>query len=407
MNRKYAPFAGLGCLVLLLLMAIPVGLAFWTFRGAGDIVGELPFPRQTGNPQVIPRTGPDRQDDQGQLATPVRPGNEITQPIGNLGQPSGQRAANLAELYDRVHNGAVSISIEVNEGGQVGQGAGSGFVLSDTGYIVTNHHVVEGSTNLVVTFFNDVSLPAAVIGSDPDSDLAIIKVDQLPENVIALPLADSDTARVGDEVVAIGNPFGLGTSMTYGIVSATGRVIPSGFTQFNIPMAIQTDAAINPGNSGGPLINLNGEVIGVNAQIRTSSEGGGNLGIGFAIPTNILKLVYPAIIEQGDYNWPYLGVTGGTMSPAIAQEFNLDPNLRGAFIGEVVSGGPADQAGLQNQDIVVQADNQAIASFDNLLSYIAFKKPGDTITLTVNRDGQQQEIQVTLEERPQGSGTTQ
>lgn len=404
MNRRYAPWIGLGCLVLALLVAIPIGLGIWAFQGVGNILGELPQYTQTGSPPTIPQTGPATEENHGQVEIPTRPGG-ANQPIGNLGQSSGQQAASLADLYDKVHTGAVSISIEVNQGGQVGAGAGSGFVLTDTGYIVTNHHVVEGADTLTATFFNDVALQAQVIGSDPDSDLAIIKVDQLPADVIPLPLGDSNAARVGDEVVAIGNPFGLGTSMTYGIVSATGRVIPSGFTQFNIPMTIQTDAAINPGNSGGPLINMAGEVIGVNAQIRTSGEGGGNLGIGFSIPSNILALVYPAIIEQGDYNWPYLGVTGATMSPAIGQEFGLDPNLRGAYIGEVVSGGPAAQAGLESNDVVVQADDTPIAGFDDLLNYVAFRAPGDTVTLLVNRNGQQQQAQVTLAERPRGSQT--
>jgi 2-alkenal reductase len=388
-------------LVLALLAALPVGLAIWAFQGAGSIIGELPQFRQTVNPQGVPQTGEATQE-RGQVLPPIRPEGS-NQPLGNLGQSNGQQVSSLADLYDQVHTGAVSISVQVNVGNQIGGGSGSGFVLTDTGYIVTNHHVVEGANELLVTFFNDMVYPAKVVGSDADSDLAIIKVDELPADVIPLPLADSDVTRVGDEVVAIGNPFGLGTSMTYGIVSATGRVIPSGFTQFNIPMTIQTDAAINPGNSGGPLINMAGEVVGVNAQIRTSGQSGGNLGIGFAIPSNILKLVYPSIIEQGDYDWPYLGVPGGTMSPAIAQQFNLDPNLRGAFISEIVRGGPADQAGMRSGDVVVQADDVIVGSFDDLLSYIAFRAPGDTITLTISRGGEQQQVQVTLQARPRGS----
>jgi S1-C subfamily serine protease len=406
MDRKYAPWAGLGCLVLVLLVVIPIGLAIWAFQGAGSILGELPPLGLPDNSERIPQTGPQNIPNRQPASTPMRPRSAV-QPLGNLGQPTGQRAESLADLYDQVHTGAVSISIEVIQMGQSGQGAGSGFVLSDTGYIVTNHHVVEGASRLIVTFFNDISLPADVIGTDPDSDLAVIKVEALPENVIALPLGDSDAARVGEEVVAIGNPFGLGTSMSYGIVSALGRVIPSGFTQFNIPMAVQTDAAINPGNSGGPLINMNGEVIGVNAQIRTSAGAGGNQGIGFAIPSNILKLVYPALIEQGDYNWAYLGVTGATMSPAIAQEFNMDENLRGAFISQVVRGGPAEAAGIEDGDVVVQAGDLRINNFDQLLTFVAFRNPGDTITLIVNRRGQEQPLQVTLGERPRGTQTTQ
>jgi 2-alkenal reductase len=383
---------------LIILIAIPIGLLVWAFQGAGDLIGELPevgIPQQTAE---IPSTGPTRD----QPASPTR-ANFSQQPIGNLGQPVGQEAGSLADLYDRVHTGAVSISVQVNQGGMVGAGAGSGFVLSDNGYIITNHHVVEGADQLLVVFFNDDILVADFIGSDPDSDLAVIKVDQLPADVIPLPIADMETVRVGDEVVAIGNPFGVGTSMSYGIVSALGRAIPSGFTQFNIPEAIQTDAAINPGNSGGPLINMNGEVIGVNAQIRTTGEGGGSIGIGFAIPANILNLVYPSIIENGDYDWPYLGVTGANLVPLIAEEYNIDPNARGAFIGTTTAGGPAQAAGLREGDVVVGFNGSPVRSFDALLSLIAFSPPGQEVTLTILRDGDTFDVPVTLDVRPEGS----
>lgn len=403
MDRRTTTWFGAGCLVLLVLLALPIGLAIWFFsnNSLGNLMGGVPNVTQNvpqerntqraSNPSPsIPETG----------QTGNRPGVEI----GNLAVPLAQAPESLAELYKTANPGAVSISVFVNQGGILGGGAGSGFILTDNGYIATNHHVVEGADTVYVTFFNQVTLQADVIGSDPDSDLAIIKVDELPPDTHPLPLGDSSQAQVGDPVVAIGNPYGLGTSMTYGIVSAVGRVIPSGFTQYNIPQAIQTDAAINPGNSGGPLINMNGEVIGVNAQIRTSGEGGGNIGIGFAVPSNILNMIYPALIEQGDYVWPYLGVSGGTISPQLVQQFNLDPNQRGAFIGEVVNGGPADAAGLRSGDVILQADDQTINNFDDLLSYVAFSQLGDTITLTVLRDGEQFQTQATLAERPEGSG---
>jgi 2-alkenal reductase len=298
---------------------------------------------------------------------------------GQLAGPVTEPPENLEELYERSSPGTVSILVEVNQNGMVGGGAGSGFVLTDNGYIVTNHHVIAGATNIVVRFFNDTDVPARVVGDDPNSDLAILLVQQLPEGTYPLPLGDSSQVRVGDAVVAIGNPFSLGTSMSYGIISAVGRTIPSGFTPFNIPEAIQTDAAINPGNSGGPLINMNGEVIGINAQIRTSGENGGNLGIGFAIPVNILKLIYPSLIENGSYRWPYLGV-----STAVDVQGRIPTNLnapRGATISEVTSGGPAQQAGLRAGDVVIQAGEQQIRSFDDLLTYVAYQKPGDQITL--------------------------
>ena len=233
------------------------------------------------------------------------------------------------------------------------------------------------------------------------TDLAILKVDTLPEGTYPLPVGDSSKIRVGDAVVAIGNPFSLGTSMSYGIISAVGRTIPSGFTPFNIPEAIQTDAAINPGNSGGPLINMHGEVIGINAQIRTATEGGGNLGIGFAIPSNILKLIYPSLIERGAYSWPYLGVStsAGVGFPGESGDTNTKA-ARGALISDVTSNGPAEQAGLRAGDVVTRADDREIRNFDDLLTYIAYKKPGDAITLTVQRGGQEFQINVTLGERP-------
>ena len=203
----------------------------------------------------------------------------------------------------------------------------------------------------------------------------------------------------GEWVLAIGNPFSPGGSITLGIVSAVGRSIPSGITPFAIPQAIQTDAAINPGNSGGPLINMAGEVIGINAQIRTTGDGGGNIGIGFAIPVNILKQIYPALIERGFYTWPYLGVSSPAETPLSLDATDLQAQ-RGALIASVERGGPSDQAGIREGDVVVQADNTPINKFDDLLTYIAYRQPGETIMLTVVRDGDRQEVPVTLGERP-------
>jgi len=393
LNMKRAPWQIIAVLVALMMTTMACGLSIEApeiERPDIELPGAQPPVEQWPTaPSMDDREGQDGQEwdipetglEPGQLAGPV------TEP-----------PENLEELYERSSPGTVSILVEVNQNGMVGGGAGSGFVLTDNGYVVTNHHVIAGATNIVVRFFNDTDVPARVVGDDPNSDLAILLVQQLPEGTYPLPLGDSSQVRVGDAVVAIGNPFSLGTSMSYGIISAVGRTIPSGFTPFNIPEAIQTDAAINPGNSGGPLINMNGEVIGINAQIRTSGENGGNLGIGFAIPVNILKLIYPSLIENGSYSWPYLGV-----STAVDVQGRLPTNLnapRGATISEVTSGGPAQQAGLRAGDVVIQADEQQIRSFDDLLTYVAYQKPGDQITLTVVRDEQQRQVKVTLGERP-------
>ena len=400
-RRGLSLLAVLGCGALLLLVLLPIGLLFWAFGGGGlDLnippVGDV---FATQNAQA-----PDREQ-----RAPVGGGQQAVTPqvpqTGGqqvpLAEPVIQPPESLAELYDQVSPGTVSILVGASMSGQMGGGAGSGFLLTEDGYIVTNDHVVEGGDTYIVRFFNDIDVPAEVVGVDPDSDLAIIRVEELPEGARPLPLGDSNGVRVGDSVVAIGNPFGLGTSMSYGIISALGRTIPS-ITQFNIPEAIQTDAAINPGNSGGPLINMRGEVIGVNAQIRTTGEGGGSIGIGFAIPVNILKQVYPSLISEGRYTWAYLGVSSPSDAPGLFQPDEARENPDGAFIAEVVPGGPADQAGLQSGDVVLQADDQEINSFDDLLSYIAYHQPGDQVQLLIDRNGQQQQLAVTLGERPSG-----
>jgi S1-C subfamily serine protease len=214
-------------------------------------------------------------------------------------------------------------------------------------------------------------------------------------------------------VVAIGNPFSLGSSMSLGIVSAVGRTIPAAETSFSIPQAIQTDAAINPGNSGGPLLNLEGQVVGVNAQIRSST--GANSGVGSAIPSDVVRRVAPALIEEGTYVWPWLGVTGGSVNLLLQEANNLNTQ-EGAYIASVVQHGPAEEAGLQGTtgeqsilgqdiplggDVVTEADGQSIRDFADLLTYVAFKQPGDSITLTVLRDGKQQQVTVELAARPE------
>jgi S1-C subfamily serine protease len=405
MNNR-GVMAGLGCgVALLLLLLIPIGLLWFAFSGGlnfnlPDLGNPVPetgqVPRQPVPRNTMPVTRPEQTD-------PIpQTGNQIARDPGNVAEPVTQPPDNLADLYDQVSPGTVSILVGTNTGGQFSGGTGSGFVVTDNGFIITNDHVVEGGSRYIVRFFNELDMTAELIGVDPDSDLAVLKVEQLPEGAYPLPLGDSSNLRVGDSVVAIGNPFGLGTSMSYGIVSALGRTIPSITPQFNIPQAIQTDAAINPGNSGGPLINMNGEVIGVNAQIRTAGDGGGNVGIGFAIPVNIVKNVYPALIEDGVYRWAYLGVSSPAEMPGILPEGEQQQATMGAYIADVVPGGPADQAGMRPGDVVVSADGQEVSNFDDLLGLIAFRRPGDVMNLTALRDGQQVEISVTLGERPAG-----
>jgi 2-alkenal reductase len=321
----------------------------------------------------------------------------------------------LVGLYQQVNPGVVNIGVFVNQGGQAGQGAGSGFVLDDQGHVVTNNHVVADASAVFVTFWDGSEAPAEVVGTDPDSDLAVLLVKDMPEGVHSLPLGDSDAVAVGEWVAAIGNPFAIGTSMSVGIVSATGRMIASGATPFSIPEAIQTDAAINPGNSGGPLLNLNGEVVGVNAQIATGGTANASTGVGFAIPSNVVRRVAPALIEAGRYEWPWLGITGESVNLLLAQANDL-PDQHGAYLHEIVTGGPADKAGLHGStrtdvvsgvdvpvggDVVVAADGEPVNTFTDLLVITSQHQPGDSLTLTVLRGGQRQDVAVALEPRPE------
>jgi S1-C subfamily serine protease len=317
------------------------------------------------------------------------------------------------ELYRRLDPGVVSIQVSVNNGFQVGQAAGSGFVLDYQGHIITNNHVVSNATSLTVVFFDGTQESAQISGVDVDSDLAVLQVGHLPKGAVPLPLADSDNVQVGEWVMAIGNPFALGTSMSVGIVSATGREIPSGLTSFSIPDAIQTDAAINPGNSGGPLIDLNGQVIGVNAQIRTNGVNA-NSGVGFAIASNVVRLVAPVLIQHAQYQWPYLGIEGVSVDLAIEQANHLNTQF-GAYVDNVTPEGPIFAAGLHGStgsttvngvsvpiggDVIIAVDGVPISDFEDLLVNIDFKKPGDEVQLSFLRNGQQQTATVILGVRP-------
>jgi 2-alkenal reductase len=322
----------------------------------------------------------------------------------------------LIDLYARVNPAVVNVTVfETQQGALIPIGQGSGFVFDANGNIVTNAHVVHGAEQIEVTFSESTVRTAEVVGEDLHSDLAVLKVEDMPAGIEPLPLGDLGSVAVGQSVVAIGNPFGLEGTLTRGIVSSLGRSIPA-LTIFTIPQAIQTDAAINPGNSGGPLLNLNGEVIGVNAQIETGGTTRSNLGIGFAIPVSIVRLVVPDLIEKGVHHWAWLGVSGGSLNPALVKAMDL-PVDKGAYIADVVSGGPSSKAGLRGAtreavvdgralaiggDVIIAVDGQPVDTFDDLLIYIALQTgPGQTVDLTVVRDGEETEIQVTLEERPE------
>lgn len=296
---------------------------------------------------------------------------------------------------------------------------GSGFVWDSEGHIITNNHVVDGAQKIEVTFSDESVASAELVGSDPDSDLAVIKVDVPAENLKPVQMGDSDSLRVGQLAIAIGNPFGLEGTMTVGIVSALGRTLPAsdGMTAgpvYSIPDVIQTDAPINPGNSGGVLLNDMGEVIGVTAAIESPVRA--NAGVGFVIPASIVHRVVPELITSGSYEHPYLGISGTSLNPDLAKAMNLGEDQRGALVATIVSGGPADKAGLRGSDkqvvidgmdmqvggdVITAIDGNAVYDMDDLIAYLSAKtEVNQKVTLTVLRDGNPQEIEVTLEVRP-------
>ena len=306
------------------------------------------------------------------------------------------------------------------------QGQGSGFVWDSAGHIVTNAHVVEGTDTVQVIFADDRLATGTVLGADAFSDLAVIKIDPTGLDLTPVELGNIDELQVGDRAIAIGAPFDFAGSMTVGTVSGLGRSIRSLDARYTIPEVIQTDAPINPGNSGGPLLDSLGRVIGVNAQIR--SEGGvrANSGVGFAIPIYIAQRVIPALIEQGEYTHPFLGVSGQTFSPEWAEALGFPVDARGAYVTETVAGGPAAGAGLRGSDrdtdvtigvnamtgepiylrsggdLIIRINDQPVEKFDDLLAYL-FRNAtaGDKVQLTVLRaDGAQELISVKLGARP-------
>ena len=300
------------------------------------------------------------------------------------------------------------------------QGTGSGFVWDTKGHIVTNNHVIEGAEEITVIFNDGTIVSGEIVGTDPDNDLAVLKVDMPAERLQPVELGDSREVQVGELVVALGNPFGLESTLTAGIVSALGRMLPvetSGgplLGSFSIPDVIQTDAAINPGNSGGVLLNDQGEVIGVTSAIISPIRA--SAGVGFAIPVAMVEKVIPVLIEKGRYLHSWLGISGFTLPPDVAESMGLDGGQRGALVVDVVPGGPADGAGVRGSDrqveikgherrvggdVIVAVDGAPITGFDDIVAYLArHTEIGQTMTLTVLRQGEEKEIEVKLTARP-------
>lgn len=291
---------------------------------------------------------------------------------------------------------------------------GSGFVWDDRGHIVTNHHVVAEADRIIVTLPNRVEMEAEFLGSDPDSDLAVLRVSDPDGFLRPSTMGNSDAVDMGQLAAAVGNPFGQEFSITAGIVSGIGRTIRSGHSQFSIPEVIQTDAPINPGNSGGPLLDRNGHIIGVNTQIISRS--GANSGIGFAVPINIAKQVVPTIISEGEYKYSWLGISGTTLRPDIAEAMELPRRTQGALVIDVVRNGPAQEAGLEGSgetfeleglelpiggDIIVAIDGDPVETIDGVIAYlVANTRPDQEVVMDIIRNGETVQLTVKLGTRP-------
>ena len=323
----------------------------------------------------------------------------------------------LADLFSKSQDGVVQIIVRKTSDNSSDRAIGSGIVYDSSGHIITSNHVVADYQKIRVVFHNGDSYTAQVTGTDPFADLAVIKVNADPQTLHTLPLGNSSKLRIGDEVIAIGSPFGLTGSMTSGIVSQLGRILnPPDIGSFSIPNVIQTDTAINPGNSGGPLLNDQGEVIGINTAIQTQT--GEFSGVGFAIPSNTMKRIVPYLIQDGHYKHPWLGVSGITVDPDLSDSLGLSTQS-GFLIENIVPNSPAANAGLHasNQtktadgikykiggDIIVGVDNTPVKKLEDLLNYLQDNKSaGDKMVLKIIRNDKPMEVTLTLQERPSSS----
>ena len=386
--------------VSIIIAAIVILFVYSQFKDVDDFAGNVPILSDLVQTTTDGRRG--LSDDAFQ--------------IGQVGIiKASDTELSLTDLFQRVEKSVVQIT-DSGERDIFESRLGSGFVYDDNGHIITNDHVVSGGGNrLDVTFPDGTVYRASMIGSDPSADIAILYVEGVPkEKLLPLSLADSSKVRVGERVAAIGNPFGLSGSLSSGIVSGVGRQIPAQEEEgFTIPDIIQTDAPINPGNSGGPLLNMRGEVIGINSAIYSTT--GQFAGVGFAIPSNTLAQVVPSLITTGSYQHPWLGVAGRDITPGLADHLGLN-EPRGFLVMDVVAGSPAEKAGILKGtedtvidgipiklggDVIIAVDNNTVRKIDDLLAYVEMKKSvGDDLELTILREGQMMEVVATLAARP-------
>lgn len=338
---------------------------------------------------------------------------KLSEAAGGAKALDSSRDLTLVEIFEKTEPGVVRINVQrssdvvVNDGG-----VGSGFVYDKRGHVMTNSHVVQAAESIYVTFLDGRSYVASVVGVDKFTDIAILRVDVDPDLLKPLVFGDSSGLKVGEPIAAIGNPFGLSGSMTAGIVSQVGRLLPSG-AGYSIPDVIQTDAAINPGNSGGPLLNMRGEVIGINNAIQSTT--GEFAGVGFAISSQTLVKVAPTLITDGSYAHPWIGISGRDVGPETARLMDLEETV-GFLIVDIIGGSPADEAGLVPSmhaaiirgeelriggDVILGVDGQDVRKIDDILIHLQRSKSvGDTLELDILRDGQMMKVELTLQQRP-------
>ena len=343
-------------------------------------------------------------------------GGELIVTNGNYAETVGEVTGiersydySLIDIFEKSEESVVQVNVLR---GESDGGMGSGFVYSDDGYIITNQHVVRDAQKVTVTFLDGEAYIGDVVGRDRDLDIAVVKVDPSNTYIQPIKIGDSSKLKVGEKIAAIGNPFGLSGSMTSGIVSQIGRLLPQE-SGYSIPDVIQTDAAINPGNSGGPLINMKGEVVGINTAIQSAT--GEFSGIGFAVPSNTVKKVVPILIEKGEFSHPWMGISGTDVDPELAEVRGLNSS-KGFLVVSVIEGSPAEQAGLlgvtetkevngrefaMDGDIITSIDGKTVRKISDILVHLQREKSiGDEMILSVNRGGEVLELTMILEERP-------
>ena len=349
------------------------------------------------------------------------PNSNIATADGNVAttiaqaSPPHSNDLSLMDIFEKSEPGVVRVNVQKSETDDTFGGVGSGFVFDRMGHIITNAHVIKDATKVVVTFLDGRSYNAEVIGSDEFTDIAIIKVNADLVLLHPLPIGDSSNLKVGEQIAAIGNPFGLSGSMTSGIVSQMGRLLPSG-AGYSIPDVIQTDAAINPGNSGGPLLNMHGEIVGINTAIQSAT--GEFTGVGFSIPSQTVAKIVPTLIAKGEYNHPWIGISGRDIDPDMAKVLNLEDAV-GFLVITVVEDSPAFEAGLigsdktievegvsypMGGDIILSVDEIEVRKIDDILIHLQRAKTvGDEMVLEILRDGRTTNVTITLQERPNGN----